>query len=164
MTVPVLLGALVSPLYSETPLAADAKADSILVLKSKREMQLLHDGKVLKTYKISLGGVPVGAKERQGDHKTPEGIYTIIGRNAGSKFHRSLRVSYPNAQDRSRAAKLGIAPGGDIFIHGLPNGQGWVGRGHLLRDWTDGCIAVTDQEIEEIWRVVPNGARVEIRP
>lgn len=163
-TLPLLWGALVSPLFSETPLPADAKADSIIVLKSKREMQLLKDGQVLKTYRISLGGVPVGAKQRQGDHKTPEGTYQIIGRNSRSQFHRSLRISYPNAEDRARAAKMGAAPGGDIFIHGLPNGYGWIGRGHLAKDWTDGCIAVTDEEIEEIWQAVPDGTKVEIRP
>ncbi len=164
LTVSVLWGAVISPLRADTPLPAGAKADAILIFKSKRELQLLHEGKVLKSYKVSLGGVPTGAKERQGDHKTPEGIYAITGRNAASKFHRSLRISYPNEKDRKRAASLGVSPGGDIMIHGLPNGYGWIGRGHLSRDWTDGCIAVTDEEIEEIWRAVPDGTRVEIRP
>jgi murein L,D-transpeptidase YafK len=81
-----------------------------------------------------------------------------------SQFHLALHLSYPNAKDRARAAKLGVSPGGDIMIHGLPNGYGWVGSKHLLRDWTDGCVAVTDQEIEEIWRLVPNGTTVEIKP
>jgi murein L,D-transpeptidase YafK len=164
LTLPVLWGALISPLNAETPVPADAKADAVVVLKSKRELQLLKSGRILKTYKISLGSVPVGAKEQQGDHRTPEGKYTIVGRNRASKFHWSLRISYPNTQDKNRAAKLGVAPGGDIMIHGLPNGYGWIGRGHLARDWTDGCIAVTDKEIEEIWRAVPDGTPVEIRP
>lgn len=163
-TLPVLWGALISPLFAQTPLATDTKTDSVVVLKSKRELQMVKRGQVLKTYKISLGAVPVGAKERQGDHKTPEGKYTITGRNRNSKFHWSLRLSYPNAQDRDRAAKLGVSPGGDIMIHGLPNGYGWIGRGHLAKDWTDGCIAVTNREIEEIWRAVPDGTPVEIRP
>jgi len=119
---------------------------------------------VIKSYRIALGGTPVGRKEQQGDHKTPEGLYTIVGRNPSSQYHRALRVSYPNAEDRARAAKRGVPPGGDIMIHGLPNGYGWVGRGHLAKDWTDGCIAVTDQEIEEIWTLVADGTPVEIRP
>ena len=103
-------------------------------------------------------------KTYKGDNRTPEGFYTIDGRNPGSHYHRSIHVSYPNAQDRARAKKLGKDPGGDIFIHGLPNGQGWIGKAHVLHDWTLGCIAVTDEEIEEIWKLVPNGTVVEIRP
>jgi murein L,D-transpeptidase YafK len=133
-------------------------------LKAKRELQLLRGGQVIKSYRISLGGVPVGRKERQGDHKTPEGKYVIVSRNHKSLFHRSLRISYPNAEDRTRAMKMDVSPGGDIIIHGLPNGYGWIGRGHLAKDWTDGCIAVTDSEIEEIWTLVADGTPVEIRP
>jgi len=121
-------------------------------------------GQVLKTYKIALGSEPVGPKTRRGDHRTPQGIYVIDSRNAHSQFHRSLHISYPNAVDRERARKLGVATGGDIFIHGLPNGYGFIGAAHRARDWTDGCIAVTDQEIEEIWKLVANGTPVEIRP
>ncbi len=164
LTLPVLCGAIVSSLSGTPKPSALEKADRILIFKSKREMQLLHNGKVIKTYRIALGGTPVGRKERQGDHKTPEGSYTIVGRNPNSQFHRSLRISYPNPEDRARAARMGVSPGGDIMIHGLPNGYGWIGRGHLSRDWTDGCVAVTDQEIEEIWMLVDNGTPVEIRP
>jgi murein L,D-transpeptidase YafK len=96
--------------------------------------------------------------------RTPEGLYRIDGRNAHSQFHKSLHISYPNARDRERAQKLGVKPGGDIMIHGLPNGQGSVGKAHLQSDWTWGCIAVTDEEIEEIWRLVPDGTVIEIRP
>jgi murein L,D-transpeptidase YafK len=164
LTLPVLVGAITSPMYSASKPTTTTMADRILVLKSKREMQLLHDGKVIKSYRVALGGTPVGRKERQGDHKTPEGLYTIVGRNPKSQYHRALRVSYPNPEDRARAAKHGVPPGGDIMIHGLPNGYGWIGRGHLAKDWTDGCIAVTDQEIEEIWSLVADGTPVEIRP
>jgi murein L,D-transpeptidase YafK len=163
LTIPVLLGAIASPLYSDATLA-NARVDRLVVLKSKRELQLWSNGTVLKTYRVSLGGQPVGRKERQGDHRTPEGQYVINGRNVNSRFHRSLRVSYPNAEDLARAAKRRIPPGGDIMIHGLPNGYGWVGRGHLAKDWTDGCIAVTDHEIEEIWSLVADGTPVEIKP
>jgi len=93
-----------------------------------------------------------------------EGVYVIDSRNSQSQFHRSLHISYPNAEDKERARKLGASPGGDIFIHGLLNGYGFVGAVHRARDWTGGCIAVTDQEIEEIWRLVDNGTPVEIRP
>ncbi|MDT8070229.1 MAG: L,D-transpeptidase family protein [Terriglobia bacterium] len=164
LTWPVLWGAVLSPMYSYAKSPVNVKADHIVVLKSKRELQLWSKGTLLKSYRISLGGAPVGRKEQQGDHRTPEGNYVITGRNSHSKFHRALRISYPNPEDRTRAAKRGVSPGGDIMIHGLPNGYGWVGRGHLARDWTDGCIAVTNKEIEEIWDLVPDGAPVEIRP
>lgn len=138
--------------------------DHILVLKSKRTMTLLSGDKVLKTYQIALGGTPLGPKERQGDHKTPEGSYIIDSRNAHSQFHLALHVSYPNAEDRARAHKSGVDPGGAIMIHGLPAGYGWLGANHRRVDWTDGCIAVSNEEIEEIWKLVPIGARVEIKP
>ena len=131
-------------------LRAEPKADRIVVHKKSRMMELMHAGQVLKTYRIALGGNPVGPKMRQGDHRTTEGEYVIDNRNSGSQFHRSLHISYPNAEDKLRARKLGGHTGGDIFIHGLPNGYGFVGAAHRTRDWTDGCIAVTDQEIEEI--------------
>jgi murein L,D-transpeptidase YafK len=134
------------------------------VHKKERTLELLKSGQVIKTYKIALGGEPVGAKTKQGDHRTPEGVYVIDSRNAHSQFHRALHISYPNAADRERARKSGASPGGDVFIHGLPNGYGFIGAAHRARDWTDGCIAVTDQEIEEIWNLVLNGTPIEIRP
>lgn len=149
---------------ADAPLPANAVADRVVVLKSQRELRLMRGGELLKMYKISLGGNPVGSKARQGDGRTPEGLYTISGRNSKSQFHLSLRVSYPTAEQAAHARTAGYNPGGDIFIHGLPNGWGSIGKGHLLRDWTDGCIAVTNAEIEEVWRAVPNGTVVEIRP
>jgi murein L,D-transpeptidase YafK len=146
------------------PLTALPHTDRITIHKKARTMELMHAGHVIKSYKVALGGEPVGPKTRQGDHRTPEGVYLIDGRNAHSHFHRSLHISYPNATDRERARKLGVATGGDIYIHGLPNGYGFVGSAHRARDWTDGCVAVTDAEIEEIWRLVDNGTVVEIRP
>lgn len=147
-----------------TASAPTPKIDKILILKKDRKLLLLSGDKEVRSYKIALGGNPVGPKTYKGDNRTPEGFYTIDGRNAASSYHRSLHVSYPNADDRARAKKLGKNPGGDIFIHGLPNGQGWIGKAHVLHDWTLGCIAVTDDEIEEIWKLVPNGTVVEIRP
>jgi len=140
------------------------KADKVLVFKHNRELQLLSKGKVFKSYKIALGGEPLGPKVQQGDHKTPEGFYLLDRRNPKSQFHRALHVSYPNGNDRERARKQGVAPGGDIMLHGLPNGYGAIGAAHRLKDWTDGCIAVTNEEIEEIWKLVPNGTPIEIRP
>jgi len=139
-------------------------SDAILIEKSARKLTLLSAGVVLKTYPVALGFSPQGAKDREGDGRTPEGIYEISGRNPKSLYHLSLRVSYPNAADRATAAKLGVSPGGDIMIHGLPNGSAALGSAHTLSDWTLGCVAVTSEEIEEIWDAVPNGTRVEIVP
>ena len=136
----------------------------IVIVKSTRTMTLQNKEHVLKTYKIALGGQPVGAKERQGDQKTPEGEYAIDSKNSQSRFYLALHLSYPNAKDRERARSLGVAPGGDVEIHGLGKHYGWIGARHRLVDWTDGCIAVTNDEIEEIFRIVPVGTRVEIRP
>jgi murein L,D-transpeptidase YafK len=153
-----------SSLAVEQSLSTTATADSALVLKKERTLTLMRQGKVLKTYRVALGPEPVGPKQRQGDHKTPEGAYVLDRRNAQSQFYRSIHVSYPNVQDRDRARKLGVSPGGDIYVHGLPNGYAWVGSGHRLKDWTDGCIAVTNEEMDEIWRAVPDGTPIEIKP
>jgi len=139
-------------------------ADKILIEKQERRLTLISKGKVLKTYKIALGGNPVGPKERQGDNKTPEGTYIIDSRNRDSRYHLSLHISYPNEKDRKRAKELGVSPGGDIMIHGIKNGFSWAGDFHTEVDWTKGCIAVTDEEIEEIDKLAPNGTIVEIRP
>lgn len=139
-------------------------ADKVVVLKKARTLQLLNQGKVIKTYKVALGGDPVGPKTRQGDHKTPEGLYVLDSRNAHSQFYKSLHISYPSARDRAAAKQNGVSPGGDVFVHGLPNGYRWVGAGHRAKDWTDGCIAVIDQEIDEIWLAVADGTPIEIRP
>lgn len=139
-------------------------ADKVLIEKKERRLTLFSKGEVIKTYKIALGGDPVGPKERQGDNKTPEGTYTIDSRNRNSDYHLSLRISYPNEKDKLRAKALGVSPGGDIMIHGIKNGLSWVGALHAGIDWTKGCIAVTDKEMEEIYKLVPNGTIVEIRP
>jgi murein L,D-transpeptidase YafK len=111
-----------------------------------------------------LGGDPSGPKERQDDNKTPEGNYIIDSRNKGSRYHLALHISYPNERDKKRARELGVSPGGNIMIHGLKNGLSQVGDSHTAVDWTKGCIAVTDEEIEEIAKLAPNGTVVEIRP
>lgn len=144
--------------------AAPLHADRVVVLKKERTLQLVSRGKVVKTYKIALGGDPVGPKTRQGDHKTPEGTYVLDFRNAHSQFHKAIHISYPSDRDRAAARAKGASPGGDVFVHGLPNGFGYVGAAHRLKDWTDGCIAVTNEEIDEIWKSVTAGTPIEIRP
>ncbi len=139
-------------------------ADRVVVLKKQRTLQLLNRGKVIRTYKVALGGDPIGPKTRQGDHKTPEGIYVLDFRNAHSQFHKAIHISYPSDRDPATARKNGVSPGGDVFLHGLPSGFGYVGAAHRLKDWTDGCIAVTNEEIDEIWKSVPDGTPIEIRP
>ena len=138
--------------------------DKILIGKKERRLTLLSKGEVLKTYKIALGGNPNGPKERQGDNKTPEGTYIIDSRNKNSHYHLSLHISYPNEKDKKRAREVGVSPGGDIMIHGIKNGLSWVDSSHTGVDWTKGCIAVTDEEIEEIDKLAPNGTIVEILP
>jgi murein L,D-transpeptidase YafK len=140
-----------------------AKADLIVVEKQAHTMKLLRQGKVLKEYKIALGD-PAGNKQSQGDRKTPEGRYLIDSRNRASRFHLSLHISYPAAADRARAKEEGVDPGGDIFIHGLEPKYAFLGALHRQHDWTDGCIAVTNPEIEEVWAMVDLGTPVEIRP
>jgi murein L,D-transpeptidase YafK len=144
--------------------SATKRADRIVVEKSKRSMKLMHGAEVLKSYQVALGGQPVGAKERQGDHKTPEGVYSVDVKKPNSRFHRALHISYPSSSDRERASRLGVDPGGDVEIHGLGSRWGWVGAAHRKVDWTDGCIAVTNEEIDEIWPLVEVGTPVEIRP
>jgi murein L,D-transpeptidase YafK len=137
------------------------RVDFVLIEKAERRMSLWRDGKQLKTYKISLGFAPDGDKSREGDGRTPEGRYRIDRRNAQSSFHLSIGIDYPRPDQRAAARAEGRDPGGDIFIHGQPNGyQGPT----LLHDWTAGCAAVTNAEIREIWSLVPIGTVVEIRP
>jgi murein L,D-transpeptidase YafK len=140
--------------------AKGVKADHVLVNKSERLMILYKDGKEIARYAdIKLGDAPVGHKQFEGDEKTPEGSYTINGRNPKSRYHLSLRTSYPNAADRAFATAKGKSPGGDIFIHGQPNISPIERLGH---DWTDGCIAVSNAEIAQIWKLVPDGTQISI--
>ena len=149
---------------SSTNEKAKIVTDRVLVEKALRRLTLFQNGKPIKTYKIVLGKNPVGPKVQQGDGRTPEGIYFVDEKKSKSRFHLALHISYPNAADKARAESLGVPPGGDILIHGLRNGLGWLGPLHRLLDWTQGCIAVTNAEIEEIWKAVPNETVVEIVP
>jgi murein L,D-transpeptidase YafK len=138
--------------------------DRLIVYKSERKLVLLSHGKELRSYKVALGSEPVGAKSRQGDHRTPEGLYVLDGRNPNSHYYKAFHISYPNARDVANAKKLGVSPGGDIMLHGLPKEYAWVGKSHVLHDWTDGCVAVSDEEMDEIWKMVRVGTTIEIRP
>jgi len=146
------------------PLAPGTTIDRVVVEKAARKLSLFRDGRRLKSYRVALGRSPIGPKEKEGDMKTPEGIYKIDNRNAQSSFHLALHISYPSNDDNARAAKRGVLAGFDIMIHGIRNGLGWMGAFHRRKDWTAGCIALTDEEIEELWRVTPDGTTIEIRP
>ncbi|THB66305.1 MAG: hypothetical protein D6B27_06890 [Gammaproteobacteria bacterium] len=140
------------------------KADKVIVYKKRRLMMLLADGFVIKSYRISLGGNPVGHKQQQGDSKTPEGKYTLDWKNPKSSFYLSIHISYPNKDDRQRAKKNGVSPGGSIMVHGQPNWMSWAQYLRLGSDWTDGCIAVTNVEMDEIWQSVDAGTPIYIFP
>lgn len=149
---------------SATPPLNEPKVDKVIVVKSRRVMMLLNNSSIVRTYRIALGKQPVGTKVRAGDHKTPEGSYTLVSRNPKSNYHLSIKISYPSESDAQNAKKLGVPPGGGIMIHGLPQGLGDLGKLHRHWDWTDGCIAVSDSEMDEIWQLVADGTPIEIKP
>jgi len=150
--------------HNWNPLPAGTTIDRILVEKSARRLSIFRKGNLIKTYRIVLGRSPVGSKKEEGDLKTPEGLYKIDGRNPQSSFHLALHISYPSEDDDKRAVARGVSAGYDIMIHGIQNGHGWIGAFHRRNDWTAGCIAVTDEEIEELWRVTADGTTIEILP
>lgn len=151
-----------TPFHAQAPKPPE-KADSILILKKQHLMELFSQGKVIRTYHVALGTGGLAAKQKEGDGRTPEGHYTIDSRNPTSHYHLALHISYPNAEDRKRAAKAGVSPGGAVMIHGLPKEWAFLGAQHRLYDWTLGCVAVTNDEIDEIWKLVPDGTPIEIR-
>ena len=157
-------GPALPPNITPNPNIGPFSADSIVVEKSRRTMTLYSQGAPVRIYFIALGQNPQGRKMSIGDNRTPEGLYYIAGHNPASKYHLSLKVSYPNEQDAAEARSRGVSPGGDIMIHGLPRGFENVGAEHRQRDWTNGCIAVTNAEIEEIWSAIPDGAVIFIKP
>jgi murein L,D-transpeptidase YafK len=140
------------------------QVDRIVVLKKKHQMLLFDGERIVKTYSVALGYGGLKPKRREGDHRTPEGIYQVDWRNPASRFHLALHVSYPDESDKARARRRHVRPGGDIMIHGLGSEFSDLGAKHNLEDWTDGCIAVTDAEMDEIWKLVPDRTPVEIRP
>jgi len=135
----------------------------ILVDKSDHIMSAFRDGKVVREFRVALGSGGLGPKQKQGDGRVPEGTYRITAHNPDSAFHLSLRIGYPTSEQIAAAAKRGENPGGDIMIHGLPNERGWIGAKHASVDWTDGCIAVTNPEMEWLFKAVADGTPIEIR-
>jgi murein L,D-transpeptidase YafK len=144
-------------------LAAD-KADGVLVNKSERKLYLKSGDKILKAYPVVFGANPAGHKEQEGDERTPEGRYLLDWKKSDSAFYKAIHISYPNEQDKKAAAERGVSPGGAIMIHGQPNGFGGLAFIMQSFDWTDGCIAVTNEAMDEIWEAVPGGTPIEIVP
>ncbi len=144
--------------------ANEQKVDHVLVKKSAEKMYLLFEGKVLKTYSVSFGANPDGHKEQEGDERTPQGNYVLDYKKEDSSFYKAIHISYPNEIDIEKAKKAGVSPGGQIMIHGQKNGFAWLSGLTQYFNWTDGCIAVTNQEMEEIWNLVDTGTPIEIQP
>jgi murein L,D-transpeptidase YafK len=151
-------------LFCSFSFAEEKVIDSVVVYKAKRQMQLLSGTEVIKSYSISLGDNPIGHKVQEGDERTPEGDYVIDYRNPQSRYHLSLHISYPNEKDKENAKKLGVSPGGNIMIHGSPKNFQWSESLLKNMDWTDGCIAITNKEIEEFGRLVKNGTKITLYP
>jgi murein L,D-transpeptidase YafK len=159
------IGAFFADVHLPKMLAEDLpRAEAVVVKKGERKLYLVRSGEYFREYPIVLGGDPIGHKQEEGDQRTPEGDYVLDRRNPNSAFHLSIHISYPNAEDRARAEARGVSPGGMIMIHGQRNGLGWLGGLLQQWDWTDGCIAVTDVAMEEIWRAVPDGTPIRIEP
>jgi murein L,D-transpeptidase YafK len=164
MRIPVTAIFLLASLLLALGEKPDIGVDHVIVYKHERRLVLLSQGKELKSYRIALGREPNGPKTRQGDHRTPEGSYVLDSRNANSHFYKAFHISYPNSKDIAAARELDVSPGGDIMLHGLPKEYAFVGKAHTLHDWTDGCIAVSNEEIDEIWKLVRVGTPIEIKP
>lgn len=164
----LMLGlALVAPALADmfvTPPVPLEPADRVVVRKGERQLVLYRDGRPLRTYRVSLGLAPEGHKEREGDFRTPEGRYTLTFRNPQSEYFLSIQVSYPNAEDVAHARRNGWSPGGAIMIHGLPNVPRHPRERYLSTDWTDGCIAVSNEEMLEIWLLTRPDTPIEILP
>lgn len=140
------------------------KADKVLVVKSERRLYLINNGETFATYKVTFGGKPKGHKQAQGDQKTPEGNYVLGYKNANSSYYKSIHISYPNNKDRENAKRLGVSPGGDIMIHGQLNGWEWAAPIVQLFSWTDGCIALSNKDMDQVWSSIDPGTPIEIRP
>lgn len=151
--------------YPFKALPQGSKIDKLIVYKSKRQMEVYQNGRLLKIYSIALGKNPLGHKQYEGDYRTPEGKYTINDRNPNSGYHKNLGISYPNTADKVNAKELGKPPGGDVKIHGLRNGiAGYLNKMHRFTNWTNGCVAVTNKEVDELYIAVKPGAVIEINP
>lgn len=143
---------------------ADRTIDKILVLKSAHQLQLISKGEALKTYRVSLGKAPIGTKLQEGDQRTPEGFYWLDWRKTSDNYNLSLHISYPNITDSARARREGVNPGSMIMIHGTPVDEDYPEWYFQTLDWTNGCIAMKNSDIREVWDLVKDGTMIEIRP
>lgn len=152
-------------LVFQTAAGADIqKADEVLVVKSEKRLYLIKDGKRFASLPVTFGGQPRGHKQARGDQRTPEGRYTLGYKNSNSKYYKSIHISYPNRQDRLNAQRNGVDPGGDIMIHGQTNGWEWASPIVQLFSWTDGCVALSNSNMDRVWEAVDSGTPIEIRP
>lgn len=168
VVVPLSLMAALAPQFAPAdglvPVNDFPEAERVVVEKGKRELHLIRDGKPFRTFSIALGVAPVGTKEKEGDAKTPEGRYILDMRNPDSEFFLSMHISYPNRNDLRRAAARGLDPGGQIMIHGQPNEPSYSQAFYRSADWTNGCIAVSNSDMIDIWLMTPDGTPIEILP
>lgn len=155
---------IISLLVSVTCFGFEPKIDTVLVKKSEKRMYLFAEGKSIKEYKVVFGANPKGHKQKEGDERTPEGKYILDYKKENSSFYKAIHISYPNENDKVKAQYLGLNPGGSIMIHGQKNGLSWLSWLSQWFNWTDGCIAVTNAEMDEIWGLVNEGAPIEIQP
>ena len=158
------LGGTMLLLLATSVCATQQKADLVRVVKSESRLYLLRDDEVFASYNVVFGANPKGHKEREGDERTPEGRYYLTYKNPDSAFHLSIHVSYPNAEDREHARQLGVDPGGDIMIHGQKNGKEWLSRFSRFVNWTDGCIALSNSDMDKVWDAIDAGIPIEIEP
>jgi murein L,D-transpeptidase YafK len=160
----LFFGLIIYNFYPEEKLPYGTQIDKLEVYKSKRQLLAYSNGKLLKIYKIAIGKNSIGDKELEGDKKTPEGLYLINDKNPNSGYHKNLGISYPNKYDIESSKRLGKPAGGDIKIHGLRNGTGFINKFHRWHNWTLGCIAVTNDEIDELYGAVKIGTKIDIKP
>jgi murein L,D-transpeptidase YafK len=142
----------------------EQRADAVLVVKSEKRLYLMREGEPFASFRVSFGSNPRGHKQEQGDGRTPEGRYILDYKNPGSAYYKSIHISYPNAKDRKEARKRGVDPGGDIMIHGQKNGYGWLSFLVQRFNWTNGCIALSDRDMDIVWNAVKPGTPIEIKP
>ena len=158
------LGGTILLLLATSVCAVQQKADLVRVVKSESRLYLIRDDEVFASYNVVFGANPKGHKEREGDERTPEGRYYLTYKNPSSAFYLSIHISYPDADDRAHARELGVDPGGDIMIHGQKNGKEWLSRFSRFVNWTDGCIALSNSDMDEVWDAIDAGIPIEIEP